>query len=61
MAQEIEAPAVIEASPVQQTIFAAARKEAKLPTAVEYISAAIAGGSAWHDMSAALRAAAPQG
>jgi hypothetical protein len=59
MAQEIEAPAVIEASPVQQTIFAAARKEAKLPTAVEYISAAIAGGSAWHDMSAALRAAAP--
>jgi len=36
-------------------IFAMAKKESKLPTAVEYLSAAIAGGDKW----AALRAAAP--
>ena len=40
-------------------IFAAARREVKLPTAAEYMSAFIAGGSAWHEMSEALRAAAP--
>ena len=40
-------------------IFAAARREVKLPTATEYMSAFIAGGSAWHQMSEALRAAAP--
>ena len=40
-------------------IFAAARREVPLPTAVEYMSAFIAGGSAWHQMSEALRAAAP--
>jgi HK97 family phage prohead protease len=40
-------------------IFATARREVPLPTAAEYISAAIAGGSAWHEMSDALRAAAP--
>ena len=40
-------------------IFATARREAKLPTAAEYIGAFIAGGSAWHQMSEALRAAAP--
>jgi uncharacterized protein len=40
-------------------IFAAARREVKLPTAVEYMSAFIAGGSAWHQMSEAIRAAAP--
>jgi hypothetical protein len=40
-------------------VYATARKDVKLPTAVEYLSAAIAGGSAWHDMSQALRAAAP--
>jgi HK97 family phage prohead protease len=40
-------------------IFAAARREVKLPTAAEYMSAFIAGGSAWHQMSEALRAAAP--
>jgi HK97 family phage prohead protease len=52
---EASAPDTIPTSP----IFASARREAKLPTAVEYISAAIAGGSAWHQMSDALRAAAP--
>jgi HK97 family phage prohead protease len=40
-------------------IFAAARREVKLPTAVEYMSAFIAGGSAWNQMSEAIRAAAP--
>ena len=52
---EASAPDVIPTSP----IFASARREVKLPTAVEYISAAIAGGSAWHQMSDALRAGAP--
>ena len=40
-------------------LFAAAKREAKLPTAAEYIAAAIAGGDQWRDMSAALQAAAP--
>jgi hypothetical protein len=40
-------------------IFATARREVPLPTAAEYIGAFIAGGSAWHQMSEALRAAAP--
>jgi len=40
-------------------IFAAARREVKLPTAVEYIAAAVAGGDQWRAMSEALRAAAP--
>ena len=40
-------------------LFAAAKREAVLPTAAEYIAAAIAGGDQWRDMNAALRAAAP--
>ena len=40
-------------------IFAAARRETPLPTAVEYIAAAISGGDQWRAMSDALRAAAP--
>jgi HK97 family phage prohead protease len=40
-------------------LFAAARREAKLPTAAEYISAAIIGGDQWREMSEALKAAAP--
>jgi hypothetical protein len=40
-------------------IFAAARREVKLPTAAEYISAAIIGGDQWRAMSEAVRAAAP--
>ena len=40
-------------------IFAQAKREAVLPTAAEYISAAIHGGDKWLEMSAALRAAAP--
>lgn len=53
-----ETPEIVEAT-VPTPIFATARREAKIPTAAEYIAAAIAGGSAWNDMSAALRAAAP--
>ncbi len=55
-AEATEAPATIPTSPI---VYATAKKETPLPTAVEYLAAAIAGGSAWHDMSAALRAAAP--
>jgi HK97 family phage prohead protease len=55
-AEAAQAPAI---HPVQPIVYATARKETPLPTAVEYLAAAIAGGSAWHDMSAALRAAAP--
>ena len=40
-------------------LFAAAKREVKLPTAAEYIAAAIAGGDQWLEMSAALKAAAP--
>jgi HK97 family phage prohead protease len=40
-------------------LFAAARREVKLPTAAEYISAAIIGGDQWRAMSEAVRAAAP--
>jgi HK97 family phage prohead protease len=41
-------------------IFATARRETPLPTAVEYIAAAISGGDQWRAMSEALRAAAPE-
>ena len=57
-----ETPAVeasAEIVPTAPIVFAQARKEVKLPTAAEYMSAFIAGGSAWHQMSDALRAAAP--
>jgi hypothetical protein len=37
-------------------VYATAKKHVDLPTAVEYLSAAIAGGSAWRQMSEALRA-----
>jgi HK97 family phage prohead protease len=40
-------------------LFAGAKREVKLPTAAEYIAAAMAGGNQWRDMSAALQAAAP--
>jgi hypothetical protein len=40
-------------------LFASARREVKLPTAAEYISAAIIGGDQWRAMSEAVRAAAP--
>ena len=42
-----------------QPIYATAKKHVPLPTAVEYIAAAMAGGDQWKAMSAALQAAAP--
>ena len=57
-----ETPAVeasAEIVPTAPIVFAQAKKHVELPSAVEYIAAAVAGGSAWHEMSQALRAAAP--
>jgi HK97 family phage prohead protease len=56
-----ENPAVEASAEIVPTtpIYAAARREVKLPTAVEYLSAAIVGGDQWRGMSEALRAAAP--
>ena len=57
-----ETPAVeasAEIVPTAPIVFAAAKKEYKMPTAAEYIAAAIGGGSAFHEMREAIRAAAP--
>jgi HK97 family phage prohead protease len=57
-----ETPAVeasAEIVPTAPIVFASAKREVKLPTAAEYIAAAMLGGDAWHEMSAALKAAAP--
>jgi hypothetical protein len=57
-----ETPAVeasAEIVPTAPIVFASAKKHVEIPTAVEYIAAAVAGGDAWHQMSQALRAAAP--
>ena len=53
-------PNTVEAAVATTPIYATAvKREAKLPTAVEYLAAAIAGGDAWHRMSDAIKAAAP--
>lgn len=52
---EAEAPAIVPTAP----IYAQAVKNVPLPSAAEYIAAAIAGGDQWKAMSSALRAAAP--
>ena len=53
-------PTPVEAAVATTPIYAtAAKRDAKIPTAVEYLAAAIAGGDAWHRMSETLRAAAP--
>jgi HK97 family phage prohead protease len=57
-----ETPAVeasAEIVPTAPIVFAQARKHVEVPTAVEYIAAAIAGGDQWRAMSEAVRAAAP--
>jgi HK97 family phage prohead protease len=57
-----ETPAVeasAEIVPTAPIVFAAAKREVPLPTAAEYISALLCGGDKWHEMSAALKAAAP--
>jgi HK97 family phage prohead protease len=57
---EMSEPTTVEAAVATQPIYATAiKRETKLPTAVEYLSAAIAGGTAWERMHEALRAAAP--
>jgi HK97 family phage prohead protease len=55
-AEAAQAPAT---HPVNPIVYATARKHVELPTAVEYLSAAIAGGSAWHEMRESIKAAAP--
>ena len=61
--QVSENPTPVEAAAAEaiptQPIYAAPIKHVPLPTAAEYIAAAVAGGDAWHQMSRALRAAAP--
>ena len=53
-------PNTVEAAVATTPIYATAvKRDAKLPTAVEYLAAAIAGGDAWHRMSDAIKAAAP--
>jgi HK97 family phage prohead protease len=59
MSQEIPTVEASAETVPTAPIFATARREVPLPTAAEYMSAFIAGGSAWHEMSDALRAAAP--
>ena len=56
-----ETPAVEASAEIvpTQPIFAQAKRVATLPTAAEYIAAAIAGGDAWREMSETLKAAAP--
>jgi len=58
MSQPVEAPAIIEAAPMAQPLYAQARNF-KLPTAGEFIAATIQGGSVLAEMSARIQAAAP--
>ena len=59
MNEKVEAPAVVEASAATQTIFATAKREFKMPSAAEYISAFMVGGDKFHAMREGIRAAAP--
>ena len=59
MNEKVEAPAVVEASAATQTIFASAKREFKMPSAAEYISAFMVGGDQWRAMSEGIKAAAP--
>ncbi len=56
-----ENPAVEASAEIVPTtpIYAQARRVVEMPTAVEYLAAAIAGGDQWRAMSEAIRAAAP--
>lgn len=60
---QVETPEVIEASaptePTNPLVFAQPRRVVPMPTAAEYISAAVSGGDQWRAMSEAIRAAAP--
>ena len=59
MNEKVESPAVVEASAATQTIFASAKREFKMPTAAEYISAFFTGGDQFHAMREGIQAAAP--
>jgi len=59
MNETVEAPAVIEASKVTQTIFATVKKEFTMPTAAEYISAMLSNGDKFAAMREGIQAAAP--
>lgn len=59
MNEKVEAPAVVEASAATQTIFATAKREFKMPTAAEYISAFFTGGDQFQAMREGIQAAAP--
>ena len=50
----------VEVAVATQPIYATVKKEVKLPTAVEYLSAAAQGGDKWNQFRDALRAAAPE-
>lgn len=52
-------PTTVEAAIATQPIYATARKEVKIPTAGEYIAAAVAGGDKWKAFHEVLQAAAP--
>lgn len=57
-----ETPAVeasAEIVPTAPIVFAQAKREVKMPTATEYLAAAISGGDQWRAMSEVVRAAAP--
>lgn len=57
MSEQVEAPAVVEAATITQTLFAQPRKEFAMPSAAEYISAVMRGDG--QEMHAKIRAAAP--
>jgi len=59
MSEQVEAPAVVEASTITQTLYAQPRKEFKLPSAGEWISAQMQGGAVAAELNARVRAAAP--
>jgi len=59
MNEKVEAPAVVEASAATQTIVATAKREFKMPTAAEYISAFFTGGDQFQAMREGIQAAAP--
>jgi len=52
-------PTTVEAAIATQPIYATLKKEVKIPTAGEYIQAAIAGGDKWKAFREVLQAAAP--
>jgi hypothetical protein len=58
MSQPVEAPAVIEAAPMAQPLYAQARNF-KLPSASEFIAATFQGGGVLAEMNARIQAAAP--